>query len=243
LRVTYYYLPHHGAADEFFGVPYPSVGVRVVFDIGRLFASRDRLMGRPVDRKISGDEGLVAYADAMAVLTLPDRLWRVDDLDGVVRVHPRNPWVRCTALTVREDLPNWFVMGPHGDSVASVIDRARRLTDEQARAIASLDAADEERLASAAWDPRGDTTYGYTVTPVGCGLHEVYRAVEEAARQTDPRLFAWDEEDGAEFLADPAWIQAARAANAAALAVGAPDILTPQENQRLALRWTSVVGL
>jgi hypothetical protein len=238
-----YYLAHKGAEEEFLGLPYPAAGVRVVFDIDRLFAARDRRMGSRVDREVSGDEGLLVYEDPLAMLKLPDRLWRVDSLEGEARLHPRNPWLRCTSLTVREELPNWLVMGPHGASVAQVINQARGLTEGHARAIARLDAAEEERLAGVVWDPRRDpAAYGYPVPPVGCGLGEVRDAVEEAARRTGLVLFGWDEGDGVEFLADPAWQQAVRAAEAAALAVGAPGVLAFWENQRLALRWTSVVG-
>ncbi|WP_425387919.1 type IV secretory system conjugative DNA transfer family protein [Amycolatopsis nigrescens] len=54
-------------------MPLPAVGIRVVFDIDRLFASRDRLAGRPVERKVVGDEGLVVYEDPMDA-SMPDRL-------------------------------------------------------------------------------------------------------------------------------------------------------------------------
>ncbi|MCM6778400.1 hypothetical protein NDR87_33015 [Nocardia sp. CDC159] len=239
-----YYLAHRGGECAFFGVPFPAVGVRVEFDRDKLFAARERLSGAPAGPKADEDDGLVVHEEPMAVLALPDRLWRVDDLDGEIRIHPSNRWIRCTSLTVREELPNWLVMGPHGDLVAQVIDQARDLTDEQARAIAAMDPDEEIRLTRTVWDrwlhnPESPVGCG---SPVGAGLLEVHQAVTAAARRTGPHLFGWDQEDEAEVITDMAWRQADAAATAAALAYGAPHILDDQENRRLALRWTAVIG-
>ncbi|WP_329303795.1 hypothetical protein OG410_40845 [Streptomyces sp. NBC_00659] len=57
-----------------------------------------------------------------------------------------------------------------------------------------------------------------------------------------PQLFGRDEGDGVEVLSDPAWLRAFDAAYAAALALGAPELLTPEENAVLAHRWTIVLG-
>ena len=66
-------------------------------------------------------------------------------------------------------------------------------------------------------------------------------AVNQAARRTSPTLFGWDEVDEVEVLTDPAWMQAHHAAVAAALALGAPDILDVEVNEQLASRWLSVM--
>lgn len=236
----FYYLAQKGSEENFYGVPLPAVGIRVVFDIERLFAARERGLGRPVDRKVAGDEGLVVHEDPMAVLTLPDRLWRVDDLSGAIRLHPANPWLRCQSLTVVEEVPAWLVMGPHGDLLAQVIDQARALTDEQAHAMAAMDSAEEQRLVRAVWDRW--LRQHRSGSPVGCGLYAVHRAVTETARRTGAHLFGWDDEDEVEVLTDESWRQASAAANAAALALGAPEILGAEENRKMALRWTSQVS-
>jgi hypothetical protein len=236
-----YYLEHRGGEDDFHGRPYPSVGARVVFDIDRLFAARDRYAELRGDRTVTGDEGLVVHEDPMAVLVVPDRLWRVDDLQGVVRPVTGRGWLRCRALTVREELPTWLVMGPHGEAVARVINQARSLTDQQARAIAAMDPADEERLVGVVWD-RWHAAGGRSGSPVGRGLLEVNHAIEDSARRTSSLLFGWDDEDGREVVVDPAWQQAGHAANAAALAMGAPEMAGVEESQRMAQRWAAVVG-
>jgi hypothetical protein len=190
---------------------------------------------------LRGDEGLVVLEDPMEALTWPCRLWRVDDLEGVVRLQPSNRWLRCKAVTVCEELPGWLVLGPRGDAVVGVVEQARSLTSAQVNAIAAMGGDDERGLYRAAWD-RWRRTH-QSGSPVGrVGLVAVVRAVEEAARRTSPALFGWDEEDEVEVLTDPAWMQASHAATAAALAFGAPDILKVGEHQRLATRWASVMG-
>jgi hypothetical protein len=235
-----YYLAEKGAEEEFLGLPLPAVGVRVRFDVEKLFAARERLLGHPVERVLAGDEGLVVHEDPMEVLQLPDRLWRVDGLTGEVRLAPANRWLRCQSLRVREELPAWLVMGPHGDLVAQVIDQACHLTDDQVRAIAALDPVDEQRLHRAAWERW--RVHRRSGSPVGCGLLAVHDAVTQAARRTSPDLFGWDEQDEVEVVTDHAWLQAGHAAGAAALAQGVPDLLGAEENRRLMRRWTAAFG-
>jgi hypothetical protein len=238
--VTYYLAERD--EDDFLGVPLPAVGVRVTFDVEKLFAARERLpYAIPVDRTLTGDEGLLVHEDPMAVLQLPLRLWRVDELDGVVRPAPAGRWLRCRSLTVQEQLPRWLVMGPYGAAVERVIDQACGLTDELVHALAALDPADEQELTSVVW--QRFLAVRRSGSPVGCGLSTVHGCVAEAARRTDPHLFGWDEADGVEVLTDPAWQEASRAANAAALGLGARDLVSPQESERLARRWTSVFGM
>jgi hypothetical protein len=141
---------------------------------------------------------------------------------------------------VREELPAWLVMGPRGELVAQVIDQACHLTDEQVRAIEAMDPADEQRLYRAVWERW--LAHRRSGSPVGCGLSALHDAVMRAARRTSPDLFGWDVQDEVEVVTDPAWLQAGHAAGAAALAQGAPNLLSPEENRRLMRRWTAVVG-
>jgi hypothetical protein len=233
-----YYLAHRGGDDDFCGVPFPAAGGRVGFDLGRFLAARDRSSATPGERGVAGNAGLVVHEDPTEILRLPDRLWQVDDLEGEVRLAPR--CLRCQSLTVRAELPTWLVLGPRGDAVARVIQQSRGLTDDQAGALAAMDATEEERLAGAVW-ARWLSRHA-SGSPVGCGLTEVHFAVRDAARRCGLEVFGRDPDDGTEVIVDTAWQQAARAANAAALAFGAPQIRSDRESRRLAFRWTSVVG-
>lgn len=233
-----YYLGHV-EGEDLHGVPFPAAGARVVFDRDSLLAARERLRGGADADLPVGDEGLVVVQDPLDVLSWPCRLWRVGDLERVVRPTPWANYLWCQALTVYEEVPGWLVMGPRGDAVVEVIEAARSLTGDDVAAIAAVPDTDEARCYRAVWWRWADQRSG---SPVGCGLLAVNRAVEEAARRVDPRLFGWDDDDELEVLTDPAWQQAAHAATAAALASGAAEILEPGEHDRLTYRWVTVVG-
>jgi hypothetical protein len=53
---------------------------------------------------------------------------------------------------------------------------------------------------------------------------------------------SWDERDEVEVLRDPGWLQAHGAAYGAALALGAPELLSAEQNAVLTRRWMSVFG-
>jgi hypothetical protein len=191
-----------------------------------------------VDRQLTGNEGLVVHEAAIDLLSWPSSLWRVDDLERPVRLLPGNKWMRVQAFSVLEQAPAWLVAGPHGDAVEWVITAARALTTDQVDALAALPDDDEERLTRTLWDRwMRDHRSG---SPVGCGLSTLHQAVKEAAHRVDPQLFGWDESDEVEVLCDPAWVRAWRAADGAALALGAPDLLAPEQNAVLARRWTTM---
>lgn len=235
-----YFLSQPGAAEDFYGRPLPSVGARVVFDFDRLMAVRAR-MGLSADRTETAEDGLVIFAEPFEEPMLPDRLWRVDNLEGAVEVDPAAGWLRAKAVTIREELPAWLVMGPRGADVAKVIEQARSLTDEQARRIAAVRAPmGTSELVEAMWN-RWVTSKG-SGSPVGCGLSQVHHAIEQAARRTGSHLFRWDAVDEVEVIGDPAWIEAGRAANHAALGVGAPELFGPEASERLVRRWRTVMG-
>jgi hypothetical protein len=238
-RVTYY-LADTGPAEEFPGVPYPRAGIQVAFDIDRFAAGQGGPAYSSLDHPATDGVGLVVHEDPMSVESWPCRLWRVGDLVDGVRPAPTNRWLRCSALTVYEELPGWLVMGPRGNAVVAVIEQTRGLTSDKVRAIAAMEGHEEQNLYRVLWD-RWLRTHE-SGSPVGSGLSAVARAVEQAARQVGDSLFAWDEEDEVEVLADPAWRQARHAALAAALSVGAPDVLDPRDNELLAKRWTTILG-
>uniref|UniRef100_A0AAU3HPA3 Uncharacterized protein n=1 Tax=Streptomyces sp. NBC_01393 TaxID=2903851 RepID=A0AAU3HPA3_9ACTN len=226
-------------AEHFYGEPEPAPGARVSFVPDKLFAARERRTVRPADRQPVGDEGLMVNEIAADVLQWPSSLWRVADLEPMRPQHGYR-WVRCRAFTVMEQVPAWLVAGPHGDAVEWVIARTRTLTGAQADALAALSDEGEESLTRTLWS-RWSRTH-HTLSPVGCALTTLNEVVTEAAHRVGPQLFGPDEEVEVEVLSDPAWLRAFGAASAAALALGAPELLAPRENAVLARRWTTVFG-
>src|SRR6266511_3532058 len=197
--------------EEFPGTPTPAPGVRVSFDANKFIASRGRHADSSTDRTVRGP-GLLVHEDLTAVFALPNRLWRVDDLNGVIRDshRPSSPWLWSTTLTVHEELPNWRVMGPHGDTVMQLIGQVRALTDEQAQAIGTMDAAEETRIVGACADRLRQATRAYGFPIIGCGWAEAHNAASKGAQRASTRPFARTDPDdpGTEDLADPAWVQA-----------------------------------
>lgn len=209
----------------------PQPGAVVRFD-------PDKLQAKRPDRPLLGSEGLVVHHDALDVLLWPDSLWRVGRLEGVTEAGPR--WSRCKAFTVEEQVPTWLVSGPRGYVVEWVVARCRALTAEQVEALDAIPGDEEVQLTRDLWVAWGvDHRSG---SPVGQGLGRVLDGVSHAARQTDDELFGWDDEDGVEVLTDRRWTSASHAAFSAALGLGAPDYLAPEQNAALARRWTAVFG-
>jgi hypothetical protein len=182
----------------------------------------------------------VVHRAATDVLVWPEQLWRVGDLEDPVQVAPAARWVRCQAFTVIAAEPAWLVAGPHGAAVERLIGRARSLAAADVAALATVPVRDEEALARALWERW--LAGHHSGSPLGCGLQTLHHAVRDAARRAGPGLFGWEEDDGVEVLADPAWRRADAAAYCAALAFGAPEILTADQNADLARPWVSVLG-
>ena len=70
---------------------------------------------------------------------------------------------------------------------------------------------------------------------------DVYDAAWDAAKERDPSAFDV-EDDGTEFIADPAWNAAEHAAFAAAVAYGYPEFVTCDERALLLGPWDKVAG-
>ncbi|MGW1064639.1 hypothetical protein ACWD4F_09060 [Streptomyces aureus] len=228
-------------AEHFYGDREPAPGVRVSFVPDKLAAARERRTGRPVQLQLVHADGMMVNEIAMDVAMWPSSLWRVTDLERM-GPWPQSRWVRCRAFTVVEQVPAWLAAGPHGDAVEWVMNRARALTAAQAEALAAQSDEAEEALNRTLWARwlRENTT----CSPVGWALTALQEVVTESARRVGPHLFGPDEDDEVEIevLDDPAWLRAWTAAYAAALALGAPGFLTPEENAQLARRWTTVFG-
>jgi hypothetical protein len=135
-------------------------------------------------------------------------------------------------LHVEHELPAWQALGPNGERVVAVLDRASRLTSDE---IKALDAAwDAARAAAraAAWDAAR-----------AAALDAAWDAARAAARDA-ARDAAWA------AARDVTWAATWAAARAAARDVTrdaawtevVSDLISPEQYQLLAGPWLSVVG-
>jgi hypothetical protein len=136
-------------------------------------------------------------------------------------------------LKVERELPAWQALGPNGERVVAVIDRASRLTSDEIEALAAT--WDATATPSVARDDAWKASWGGT-----------WYVARDAARD-----IAWDAARDAALSA--AWTvarplrPAARAAagsvtRSAALAEIVADLISSQQYQLLAGPWLSVIG-
>ncbi len=101
--------------------------------------------------------GVLHVADAAAETLIgswPCRLFRVEPIGDVIARSGHK--FGFGGLRVVEELPSWQVFGPNGEAVVALIERAGRLTAEEAAAgDASRDAARD-----AAWGAARDAAWG-----------------------------------------------------------------------------------
>jgi hypothetical protein len=209
--------------DGFSGRPYPAPGVRVVSRHG------DAPPYLVVEERL----------DNVLVLEWPIRLWRVTAIDAAADQVAGSGYVRATAFTVVEEVDARVVFGPNGAEVAAIVDRASRLSADEAGLLAAAHDPGSAAIVDRAWDrflAVVDRRGRRSLSPVGPGLTLVERGVIAAASLAGA-AFELDEEDGVEVLADPTWQAARHAAMSATLAVGAPQLLDEAERQVLVAPW------
>lgn len=158
----------------------------------------------------------VAAADCTG-FQWPCRLFRVEPVGKAVP-DPDIPSKRCVkALRVVEELPAWQALGPNGEAVVSLIDRARTLTRDETYRMAAGRAAAWGAARVAAWD------------------------AARAAAWAAALVAAWD------AARDAAWDAAWVAARDAAWALVARDLIrqsgfTQSHYDTLTRPWATVIG-
>ena len=142
----------------------------------------------------------------------PCRLFRVEPVGRTLTASINDSKRACSALRVVEELPAHQALGPQGEQVAALIERARALTADE---VGGLSAARDAAWA-AAWGAAWDAAWG---------------AARAAAQDA-----AWD------AARDAAWAAAWGAARDAILAVLARDLISPEQFDVLYGPWREVIG-
>jgi hypothetical protein len=120
------------------------------------------------------------------------------------------------SLRVVEELPAWQALGPNGQEVVALIERARQMTPSDREEWAAAENAIRGAIRGAAW---------------GAAWDAAWDAAENAARAA-ARAAAWTAAENA----------AGAAAGDAAWALVIRDLITDEQYQALAGSWLSVMG-
>jgi len=167
------------------------------------------------------DHGL----ESIVVSKWPGKLWKVEILKAA-KEQPNESanYTRAVAVRVIEELPPAVLFGPHGDAVLEVIERARSATlrhalHPEAREIYSR--AWNRWLGTSHQDHRDTLAVSPGRSPIGAGFTVIYSVLSSRA------TFVVDDDGDATLT--PEWAAVADAFLHAAMAVGAPELLSPSE--------------
>lgn len=154
----------------------------------------------------------------------PCRLFRVEPVKGHTVFSPNPRFLQnkrgATAWRVVEELDPKLALGPNADAVLAIIDRASRLTSDEAGAIH----ASRRTARGAVWDAARDAAGVAAGVAAGDAARGAARgAVREAAWGT-------------------AWGAIGGAAGDAAFATVVRDLITPQQYETLMTSWWAGVG-
>jgi hypothetical protein len=237
-------------------VPLANTGPMANAEIGQVV----RIPGRgppwiAVDHEIS----------SVVVARWPGRLWTVEILDpitdqdlktaGQVGLRPDAGYTRAAAVRILQAVPVATLFGPHGEQVCTVIEAAAELTLARAARLRELRQRDAGGAQNRVWrrwlareniplDRYGDLDGTLAIgaskagSPIGAAPRVIHAAVGRRAEAvTGPAVWRVDEDDpeGA-WLAEP-WCAASVALVVAALAFGAPDLVSSADHEILTAAW------
>jgi hypothetical protein len=169
-------------------------------------------------------------------------------------------YTRVLAVDVLAELPPWFLFGEHGQAVAGVLERARRLSNPDARELAAKRHPEAAGAYGRTWQrwldrqPSGAPYHGddhsrllavpvagRAQSPVGAGFTLTWTCVADSARRCAGSAAFTVDAEGDEVLLDP-WATAASALLDAAMGLGAPELAGPADAAVLTRAWRVTTG-
>ncbi|MDH6199035.1 hypothetical protein M2272_005702 [Mycobacterium frederiksbergense] len=167
---------------------------------------------------------------------------------------------RVVVVDVIEELDAAILFGPHGTDIIKIIEVGRLLTEDRAKQLAAQCNPGAEAAYNRAWaqwlavQPNGsfylndehlDTLLvpgaGPSGSPIGNGFLVVSEAVRRRAQQGGGSGAFTINIEGEETMADP-WATARASLQHAAMAYGAPDLISAADHAVLTQAWLSTVG-
>ncbi|MFN3891379.1 MAG: hypothetical protein ACK4MV_13355 [Beijerinckiaceae bacterium] len=197
----------------------------------------------------------------MTVTRWPGRLWRVrvmeaaTERDQRVAGGPPNDqanYVRAIAVRVLNEEDPARLFGPHGGALIALFDGAARITRDQAQRLARSRHADAagaydramrrwasgENLATPSADLDGALKIGGR-SPINAALAVLHGILFERAHAIDG-AHASSELDNDVSLVEP-WATAAQTMGDAALAIGAPELMSMEDRAALVSAYAGVL--
>ena len=178
-------------------------------------------------------EALTTYG----VLTHPHRLFAVEPRGSILAADQNK--VGCRAWKVDAELEPWRAYGPQGREVMALIDRAARLTADEAQRLRAARAAAGAAARDAAWDAARDAARD----AAWAAARDAARAAAWDAAWDAARAAAWDAAWAAagDAARNAAWDAAGDAARAARARV-VRDLISDAHYRLLAGPWLEVIG-
>lgn len=197
--------------------------------------------------------------DDVSVARWPGRLFRVEILETASE-QPMSyaNYTRAVAVTVVAELPALLLLGTHGENVAKILVKIDTLTLDEAFALAEVTKPSSSEIYATAWgnwlaevdkqsvyldaDHRNtlQIRVGPTVSPVGYALSLVYSKMHNRAQTVSGPAAICFNADGEGELQAP-WQGATNALLHAAMAYGAPGLLSSQQTTALKYPWRTVI--
>lgn len=184
----------------------------------------------------------------------PGRLWRVQIVEAA-EAKDQPPlasarYTRAVAVRVVQEENPAQLFGPEGEAVLRVLDAASKLERPRAEVLASRRDPDAAAVKDKVWriwiDRRGpdaaidpETADGIVTcgSPINSGLSVLYQVIFDRAKSLEGE--AAIEDDGEDIWLVAPWNGAAAALADAALALGAPSMIGPEDREILLRAWQS----
>jgi hypothetical protein len=195
----------------------------------------------------------------------PGRLFHVEVLEPVTieetplgsRIRADAKYVRAIGFKILAEIPVSRLFGAHGGAVCAVIDAAHRLDLSQAAKLSECRHGELDRLFSRAWSVWIDSVesqipnYGYCLSaakngkhgsPINKGFLVLSAEVNARARLItgDGAFVEFDYYGEPEQCLNAQWSGALWSLLDAAMALGAPELLSTSENVKLMAAWQTL---
>ena len=191
----------------------------------------------------------------------PGTLWEAEVLEALQPQGHTGNYTRAIAVRLVRRVPPHSMFGPNGEAIAWIADRTMSLTREEAVTLSGARSPLAAALYSRAWlnweglapenrdydDWEGVIAAGQDapISPVHRGLGAIFNVVMTRAMEVDGDAATIEEQDDDTdpdiHLVEP-WATASLALLEAAMALGAPDLLTPEERGLLTRPWHALTG-